>query len=97
MFDHVTTIAMSEKAHFYCPSCKLEFEFRSRYLRHLQAAGHEAYLQCVKIVEKANTPVFVPPHVQPTHCGSTSPAASPDANSLDIGPFVTVCESCFSK
>ena len=97
MHADVTTIAMSEKAHFYCPSCKLEFEFRSRYLRHLKAVGHEAYLQCVKIVEEASTAVFVPPHVQPTDCGSTSRAASPDANSLDIGPFVTECESGSSK
>ena len=84
---------MSEKARFYCPSCKLEFEFRSTYLRHLKAAGHEAYLECVKIGEETNTAALVPPHLQPTDCGSTSP----DGNSLDIGPFATQGESCSSK
>ena len=78
---------MSEKASFFSPSCKLEFEFRSRYLRHLKVAGYKAYL------EYKNSVVLVPPHVQPTDCGSTAP----DANSLDIGSSATEGESCTSK
>ena len=93
MLGHVTTINMSEKAHFYCPSCKLEFEFRNRYLRHLETACHKAYLQCVKIGEETCTAVLVSPHVQPTDCGSSSPAA----NGLDSGPVVTEGESCYNK
>ena len=93
MLGHVTTINMSEKARFYCPSCKLEFEFRNRYLRHLETARHKAYLQCVKIGEETSTAVLVSPHVQPTDCGSSSPAA----DGLDSGPVVTEGESCYSK
>ena len=86
---YVTTINMSEKARFYCPSCKLEFEFRNRYLRHLETDRHK----CVKIGEETSTAVLVSPHVQPTDCGSSSPAA----NGLDSGPVVTEGESCYSK
>ncbi|KAL5488729.1 hypothetical protein EMCRGX_G017714 [Ephydatia muelleri] len=82
---------MSEKARFYCPSCKLEFEFKNRYLRHLETARHKAYLQCVKIGEDTSTALLVSPHVQPTDCGSSSPAA----NGLGSGPVVTEGESCY--
>ena len=93
MFGHVTTIAMSKKARFFCPSCKLEFEFKNKYMRHLETARHEAYLQCVKIGEETSTAVLVSPNVD---CGSAaSPSAFPEGG--DIGYFVTEGESCSSK
>ena len=60
-----------------------------KYIANISVNVLYVYIYVHKNSRRNNHGVFVP--------GSTSPAASPDANSLDIDSFVTECEFRSSK